>query len=62
VGVLRHLATAGPDVPVVAMSASREHLTAALAAGACTTVPKPFDLDRLLSAVHGNCTCPPSST
>jgi DNA-binding response OmpR family regulator len=60
IGVLRHMATAGADVPVVAMSASREHLTAALAAGACSAVPKPFDLDRLLSAMHSNCTCPPN--
>src|SRR4051812_4080432 len=41
VGVLRHLATVGDEVPVVAMSASREHLTAALAAGARSAVPKP---------------------
>src|SRR5918997_768476 len=34
VGVLRHLATVGAEVPVVAMSASREHLTVALSAGA----------------------------
>ena len=61
VGVLRHLATVGADVPVVAMSASRQHLTAALAAGARTTVPKPFDLDWLLSAMHDNCTCPPQA-
>ena len=60
VSVLRHLATAGAEVPVVAMSASREHRTAALAAGARTAVPKPFDLDRLLSAMHSNCTCPPN--
>ncbi len=60
VGVLRHLATVGAGVPVVAMSASREHLAAALAAGARIAVPKPFDLDRLLSAMHMNCTCPPN--
>ncbi len=59
VSVLRHLTAAGTTVPVVAMSASREHLTAALAAGARTAVPKPFDLDRLLAAMHANCTCPP---
>jgi DNA-binding response OmpR family regulator len=58
--VLRYLATMGDEVPVVAMSASREHLKAALAAGARTTVPKPFDLDRLLAAMHTNCTCPPN--
>jgi two-component system, OmpR family, response regulator MprA len=60
VGVLRYLATMGDEVPVVAMSASREHLKSALAAGARTTVPKPFDLDRLLAAMHTNCTCPPN--
>jgi DNA-binding response OmpR family regulator len=58
VGVLRHLTAAGARVPVVAMSASREHLAAALAAGAQMVVPKPFDLDRLLSAVTSNCACP----
>jgi DNA-binding response OmpR family regulator len=58
VGVLRHLTSAGVDVPVVAMSASREHLAAALAMGAQTVVPKPFDLDRLLSVVTNNCVCP----
>jgi CheY-like chemotaxis protein len=61
VGVLRHLATVGAQVPVVAMSASREHLSAALAAGAQSAVPKPFDLDRLLSALPNHCTCPPAS-
>ncbi len=61
VGVLRHLAAVDAAVPVVAMSASREHLTAAVAAGARTAVPKPFDLDRLLSAIHHHCTCPPEA-
>lgn len=60
-GVLHHLATVGADFPVVAMSASREHLRAALAAGACTAVAKPFDLDRLLSAMYTSCTCPPTA-
>jgi CheY-like chemotaxis protein len=60
IGVLHHLAAVGAEVPVVAMSASREHLNAALAAGARTAVPKPFDLDRLLLAMHRNCTCPPN--
>jgi CheY-like chemotaxis protein len=57
--VLHHLTATGADVPVVAMSASREHLTAALAAGARTAVAKPFDVDRLLSAMYTSCTCPP---
>jgi DNA-binding response OmpR family regulator len=57
VGVLRHLASVGARVPVVAMSASREHLTVALSAGAQMVVPKPFDLDRLLSVVSSNCPC-----
>jgi CheY-like chemotaxis protein len=59
IGVLRHLAEVDDAVPVVAMSASREHLAAAVAAGARTAVAKPFDLDRLLSAMHHHCTCPP---
>ena len=58
VGVLHHLASVGARVPVVAMSASREHLAAARAAGAQMVVPKPFDLDRLLSVVTSNCPCP----
>jgi CheY-like chemotaxis protein len=62
IGVLRHLAKVGAEVPVIAMSASREHLTAAIAAGARTAVPKPFDLDWLLSAMHRSCTCPPISS
>jgi two-component system, OmpR family, response regulator MprA len=57
--VLRHLTAVGAEVPVVAMSASREHLRAALAAGARIAVAKPFDLDRLLSAMYTTCTCPP---
>src|SRR5215207_4968921 len=48
VSVLKELAARGPQVPVVAMSASYEALGAALAAGANAAVPKPFDLERLL--------------
>ena len=55
VDVLRHLASLGTYVPVVAMSASSLHLQAALAAGARATLPKPFDWDRLMDAVQRNC-------
>jgi CheY-like chemotaxis protein len=55
VRVLQHLAKRHADVPVVAMSASSEHLALAAAAGARTTVAKPFDLDRLLGAVTCYC-------
>jgi CheY-like chemotaxis protein len=55
IGVLRHLAAHGTYIPVVAMSASRERLAEAMAAGARTTVPKPFDLDQLLAVVARNC-------
>ena len=57
IGVLRHLVERGVFVPVVAMSASREHLAAAVEAGAQITVAKPFDLDGLLSVIERNCRC-----
>ena len=57
--VLHHLAALGAYVPVVAMSASREHLLQAAAAGAQVTVAKPFDLDSLLAVVARNCTSGP---
>jgi CheY-like chemotaxis protein len=53
--VLRHLAGLGSYVPVVAMSAHREALADARAAGACATLRKPFDVDELLAAVQKNC-------
>lgn len=46
--LLRRLRARGLAVPVVAMSASHEALTTALAAGARAAVAKPFDLDGLL--------------
>jgi CheY-like chemotaxis protein len=54
-GVLRYLAHLGNYVPVVAMSASPQALSAATVAGAQATLPKPFDLDRLLTVVRNNC-------
>jgi CheY-like chemotaxis protein len=50
--VLRELAELGGYVPVVAMSAIREQLARASAAGARATIEKPFDLDRLLAVVE----------
>jgi CheY-like chemotaxis protein len=58
--VLHHLAGLGEYVPVVAMSANRELLAEAAAAGATATIPKPFDLDRLARVVARNCGSPPS--
>jgi CheY-like chemotaxis protein len=55
VSVLRRLRDRGADVPVVAMSASSAHLALAEAAGARTTVAKPFDVDLLLGAVLSSC-------
>jgi CheY-like chemotaxis protein len=46
--LMRQLRARGLAVPVVAMSASHEALTTALAAGARAAVAKPFDLDGLL--------------
>ena len=55
VRVLHRLAELGAYVPVVALSASRQALSAAAQAGAQATMPKPFDLDRLLTVVEHNC-------
>ncbi len=55
VSVLRQLRRRRPGVPVVAMSASREHLAAAVTEGARGAVPKPFDIDQLVDAVNRSC-------
>jgi CheY-like chemotaxis protein len=55
IGVLHHLAAHGDDVPVIAISASVEHLAAALSAGARATLAKPFDLNQLLTVVAAAC-------
>jgi two-component system nitrogen regulation response regulator GlnG len=60
IDVLHHLSNLGEYVPVVAMSANRELLVEATAAGAKATLPKPFDLDRLSRVVARNCASPPS--
>ena len=53
--VLQQLAAPGGRIPVVAMSASRRHLAAAQEAGADALLPKPFDLERLVSIVERYC-------
>jgi two-component system response regulator ResD len=53
--VLQEVADLGSYVPVVAMSADRECLHQASAAGAVETFSKPFDLERLLTVVKRNC-------
>jgi DNA-binding NarL/FixJ family response regulator len=40
---------------VVAMSASEEHLRAAVVAGARAAVAKPFDIDHLVDVVRRSC-------
>jgi CheY-like chemotaxis protein len=50
-GVLRHISSHRAALPVVAMSASTQHLAQAEAAGARATIAKPFDLDTLLEVV-----------
>jgi two-component system, OmpR family, phosphate regulon response regulator OmpR len=57
--VLQQLAAAGGRVPVVAMSASRQHLRAAQTAGTDAVLPKPFDPGRLVGVVRSY--CPPPS-
>jgi two-component system response regulator (stage 0 sporulation protein F) len=56
--VLRHLATIGAYIPVVALSAHDEMLAAATSHGARTALAKPFDLDDVLAAVARYCPPP----
>jgi CheY-like chemotaxis protein len=53
--VLSRLPGLGCKVPVVATSASGQHLRVAAAAGAHELLPKPFDLDALLTIVGRHC-------
>ena len=55
-GVLGHVGALGVDLPVVAMSASRRQLAAAMGAGARAVLYKPFDLKDLLDVVADHCT------
>jgi CheY-like chemotaxis protein len=55
VEVLRILGELGGYVPVVAISVDHHKLRRAAEAGATLTIPKPFDLDRLLGIVERNC-------
>jgi DNA-binding response OmpR family regulator len=55
VSLLRQLRANGAGVPVVAMSASEEHLRAAVTAGARGAVAKPFDIDHLVDVVRRSC-------
>jgi DNA-binding response OmpR family regulator len=52
--VLRALSNRGNYVPVVAMSADYHQLARARGAGVDATLPKPFNLDRLLAVVERN--------
>jgi DNA-binding response OmpR family regulator len=51
IDVIRHIRGRGLDVPVVALSASRNHLAEAMLAGANMAVAKPFDIEEILSVV-----------
>ena len=53
--VLRALSSWGNYVPVVALSADDHRLARARGAGVDATLPKPFNLDRLLAVVERNC-------
>ncbi|HZS02698.1 MAG TPA: response regulator [Chloroflexota bacterium] len=50
--VLRHLADGNVSVPIVAMSASRRELDAAVEAGADAALEKPFEIDALLDCLQ----------
>jgi CheY-like chemotaxis protein len=60
--VLEQLAAPRGRVPVVAMSASNQHLAAARAAGADVVLPKPFDVNQLVDLVDAYCLDPPRWT
>ncbi len=51
IDVIRHIRGRGLDIPVVALSASRNHLAEAMLAGANMAVAKPFDIEEILSVV-----------
>ena len=50
--VLAHVRSKAPLLPVIAVSASREDLAEARAAGARETLAKPFDVSELLERVE----------
>lgn len=54
-GVLAHVQRQGGVLPVVAMSASTDHLRLARANGALATLAKPVELDELLQVVAIHC-------
>ncbi len=53
--VLRYLRQQSDVVPVVAMSASREHLAQAVIEGARVAVAKPFEIEDMLALVAHHC-------
>jgi DNA-binding response OmpR family regulator len=55
IDVIRRIREAGQDLPVVALSASRNHLAEAMLAGASMAVAKPFDIEEILSVVTSHC-------
>ncbi len=55
IDVLRYLRQRSASVPVVAMSASREHLAQAVIEGAHVAVAKPFEIEDLLALVARHC-------
>ena len=55
VEVLRYLQGLGLSTPVIAMSANREELAKAEAAGAQATLAKPFGLSQLLGILKRYC-------
>ena len=56
--IIRRVVAEGPAVPIVAVSASTLHLAEAAAAGATSTLAKPFELDEALAVVARHCGAP----
>ena len=56
--MLQHVQQTADEIPVIAMSASAQHLHEATQAGATLALRKPFNLDELLAIVTEHCRCP----
>lgn len=54
-GVLAHVQRQGSALPVIAMSASTDHLRLARANGALVALAKPVELDELLALIATHC-------
>jgi DNA-binding response OmpR family regulator len=55
IDLINHLRAIGNELPIIAMSASRDHLAEAIKVGAHAAIAKPFALEELFSVVSHYC-------